>query len=472
MSTTHVSIAFYSHFIVSSSSSKKENISNMTTVDNTRVVNHVGLGSEAVKGQDTDHELEAALEREEEAAMDEEIHSDDEDPMRDTIEKQMLTVALVKSVVDSGKKPESTPREAETSNAATRYGLRKRRRPGDSSPETETIADSTANMTNTSSPAQDSPRTRRRRLKADSEQASKLPAIEKVSEDKPQSSNEVDVPLAKAKAEGPPARIKTEESSKKVEDAGSENTEPITKPPEETASGNEGVDAAAKECSTTKVIPGPAVASAVNDMAAPSSTPKTSTSSLPVNLNSTVKENDSQLQDMPAPSAVSVTKPDVVDPTTVVPPLSNEKLPKAKTTSPSVKPAPKKASPKPRAKPQKPRQKSTKTGGKKKVTLPPVSTQMKLIPTSGAVPNPLSTPIDTGSSLLMPPPALHDAAEAPTSMSTSVPCPLQTSVPCPLPPVSFQEKAADAPPPDRKVTINEPPVMSRSRVFSVDLDRK
>ena len=72
----------------------------------------------------------------------------------------------------------------------------------------------------------------------------------------------------------------------------------------------------------------------------------------------------------------------------------------------------------------------------------------------------------------MPNPVSAKTTEAVASVSKeAVPCPLPTPVPCPLPPVSLAEKTQEAPT-ERKVTINDPPVTTRSRVFSVDLDRK
>jgi len=89
-----------------------------------------------------------------------------------------------------------------------------------------------------------------------------------------------------------------------------------------------------------------------------------------------------------------------------------------------------------------------------------------LVPTSGAVPNPLSrsTP---------PPSSLHLTSEPPMRTvdhgAPLVPCPLSEAVPCPLPEQTASEPAHS----DKRVTIVEPPVlMTRNRIFSVDLDRK
>ena len=445
----------------------------MTTVDNTSVVNHVGLGDAAVKAEETDHDLvEAALEREEEAAMDEEIHSDNEDPMTDTIEKQMITVALVKSVVDSGKKPEpSTEAEAGSPSSSTRYGLRKRRRPGDS-PETETVEES-ADQSNEIPSQQDSPRTRRRKLMVDSEEASELPSVENEPGEKlPASSEQVEVKTD----EPPPAKIDSVATRIRVEGG---TAEILPKPQEPVSTVKEEPTATTQNSEATQAPPEPVVASANTQMVAPSLAPKTTISSLPVEPSLTVKQEEAKAEPQQQSKATISTAPvaasSVPDPTTVkIEPSQVLKPARAKTIAPAPRPTSKKAPSKPRAKPQKPRQKSAKAGGKKKNTLPPVTSQRKLVPTSSAVPNPLAPPIDACATLLMPPPVVPETSEAPVpaGVSTNVPCPLQTSVPCPLPPVSFQEKAVEAPAPDRKVTINEPPVTTRSRVFSVDLDRK
>lgn len=95
----------------------------MTTVES-RVLNPVTNRATSIETVNvTDNEIvDTALKEAEESKIleDEEIDSCE----GDDLEEQMLNVALVKSVVDSGsqKKPPSP----------TRYGLRKRRRPGDS----------------------------------------------------------------------------------------------------------------------------------------------------------------------------------------------------------------------------------------------------------------------------------------------------------------------------------------------------
>eukprot|EP00522_Entomoneis_paludosa_P013038 CAMPEP_0172449614 /NCGR_PEP_ID=MMETSP1065-20121228/8269_1 /TAXON_ID=265537 /ORGANISM="Amphiprora paludosa, Strain CCMP125" /LENGTH=545 /DNA_ID=CAMNT_0013201319 /DNA_START=881 /DNA_END=2518 /DNA_ORIENTATION=+ len=63
---------------------------------------------------------EVALIHDEERIMDEEITSDEESETAEKMERKLVTVALVKSVVESGAKGD---------DGGTRYGLRKRRRP-------------------------------------------------------------------------------------------------------------------------------------------------------------------------------------------------------------------------------------------------------------------------------------------------------------------------------------------------------
>jgi hypothetical protein len=99
----------------------------------------------------------------------------------------------------------------------------------------------------------------------------------------------------------------------------------------------------------------------------------------------------------------------------------------------------------------------------------------ELIATSGAVPNPLSRPIQSYAAL----PSRSVEARARASgtpplaacppESSAVPCPLPAAVPCPLPPPAYEEKSE---PIEKRVTICEPPVTTRGRIFSVDLDRE
>eukprot|EP00523_Entomoneis_sp_CCMP467_P002382 CAMPEP_0168755226 /NCGR_PEP_ID=MMETSP0724-20121128/19948_1 /TAXON_ID=265536 /ORGANISM="Amphiprora sp., Strain CCMP467" /LENGTH=558 /DNA_ID=CAMNT_0008803811 /DNA_START=534 /DNA_END=2210 /DNA_ORIENTATION=- len=80
--------------------------------------------------QDKDQAAEdAALIRDEERLMDEEITSDEESATAaDKMERKHLTVALVKSVVESGSASPASPTSS-SGEGSPRYGLRKRRRP-------------------------------------------------------------------------------------------------------------------------------------------------------------------------------------------------------------------------------------------------------------------------------------------------------------------------------------------------------
>jgi hypothetical protein len=96
-------------------------------------------------------------------------------------------------------------------------------------------------------------------------------------------------------------------------------------------------------------------------------------------------------------------------------------------------------------------------------------TTPNVFPSSGAVPNPLSRST--------PPPSTARSMNAEVKSSGGtlqhgaqlVPCPLPAAVPCPLPEEAAPEPAYS----EKRVTIADPPVpITRSRIFSVDLDRK
>lgn len=102
--------------------------------------------------------------------------------------------------------------------------------------------------------------------------------------------------------------------------------------------------------------------------------------------------------------------------------------------------------------------------------------RQNLVPTSGAVPNPLLRASPTTVSA---PRYTPKASTTPVVKSKSVPCPLPPAVPCPLQPPSVTPASVEptpvvstAPPVEKKrVTIAEPTVpLTRSRIFSVDLD--
>ena len=92
-----------------------------------------------------------------------------------------------------------------------------------------------------------------------------------------------------------------------------------------------------------------------------------------------------------------------------------------------------------------------------------------IIPTSGAVPNPLSRSTPPPNATRPSNADVRSSAQNIHQGSPSVPCPLPAAVPCPLPEQAAPESAQS----DKRVTISDPPVpTSRSRIFSVDLDRK
>jgi hypothetical protein len=93
--------------------------------------------------------------------------------------------------------------------------------------------------------------------------------------------------------------------------------------------------------------------------------------------------------------------------------------------------------------------------------------KQELLPTSGAVPNPLSQANVTPSTIPRPYAPRQTGAPRARPAATSVPCPLPPSVPCPL-----QPDSTVAPVEKKKVTISEPPATPRTRIFSVDLDRE
>ena len=117
-----------------------------------------------------------------------------------------------------------------------------------------------------------------------------------------------------------------------------------------------------------------------------------------------------------------------------------------------------------KGRPQSGRSKESKESGNSLKATP------SLVPTSGAVPNPLSRST--------PPPSTtrtsnddvrSSARNVQQEDSPLVPCPLPAAVPCPL----LEQSAPESTHSEKRVTISDPPVpISRSRIFSVDLDRK
>jgi hypothetical protein len=382
--------------------------SSMTTVE-TRVanplpnrtsVNTVDVVETEMVDSDMKHSEE---EREEKIMVDEEIDSSSCDG--NDLEEQMLTVALVKSVVETGN--QNLPNN---DNQHARYGLRKRRRPGDS-PSSEPTQESDPKRASTGSP-----------VKADPD----LTAVNVEA-----STNVVD------------ANVKTEEKPAQLREPPDIKTVPT---------------AVVKH----EQIPGPATVTSLQSSIIDHSkgTAKPLSPATPAQ------------GVVPVPAATGPTTqhvqparpPAVVNPVSARPqplvPVKIESKPAIATRPAAAATQPKKPSP------QKHSMAAPHPVNPAPATSRSLSAAAALVPISGAVPNPLSQ--STPPALRHPYQAAKGAARGKQTAS-SVPCPLPpASVPCPLQP----EMAAEAPV-EKKVTISEPPVpTSRGRIFSVDLDRK
>jgi hypothetical protein len=348
----------------------------MTTVE-TRVVNPV----KSVPGTESDLVGVSMKEEEEEMLVDEEISSSE----GLELENQMLTVALVKSVVDA------TPCSDKKESPSSRYGLRKRRRPGDSSA------------------AEASPSHVPGQVAVDRLQTPHVPPLLN-----PEPSNTMPAPSSVA------TTVKAKQEQIKL------------LPPPLQPQG----------------IPIPSTYTMHK-----SSVPKE-----PISLNQplTIKEGvlhgsrGTKIKDHPIlgklQGNVALTPGNMARPT-----LTNQ-----------VKPIPPVATKKPAA-PRRKLKRPPKTKG--------ASPKHELVPTSGAVPNPLSQATPSPAGIPRPYVPRHPGSRAPLARppATAVPCPLPTSVPCPLQPDSMGPPLVEK---KKHVTISEPPVQSRPRVFSVDLDGK
>lgn len=332
----------------------------MTTVE-TRVVNPVNRASvDSVPV--TDSELvDAAMNHEEDQmSVDEEISSSE----GLDLESQMLTVALVKSVVDA------TP-TGDKDSPSSRYGLRKRRRPGDVA-SGEQVAD-------TPQPAQ-----------------------------------------------------------RPGEHPGDNNTVPASAVPVEAKMKLEQVQQQTPKLQLLAIPP--------------TRKPAAKSAGIPRNQPLTIKEEPGaskgiKIKDHPilgrlqanvAPTPGTMARP-LIPPTT-------KPVPTAMTKNPAA----------PQRKVNRP------------VNAEGPALKQELVPTSGAVPNPLSQANVTPSTIPSPYAPRQTGAPRARPGATSVPCPLPPSVPCPL-----QPDSTVAPVEKKKVTISEPPAPpSRTRIFSVDLDRE
>jgi hypothetical protein len=400
----------------------------MTTVE-ARVENPLANHAAAVDGVTDTDMVDAALKHEEDTMLrDEEIDSCEGEDLDD----QMLTVALVKSVVDG-------------TNQQPRYGLRKRRRPGDNSSTSSPESNSGKDVVKKIKPEDDVPaisqdETSRGdsavggkaevQAKLDTRQPIPTPPITKASPDKP--AEQQDIPgtqVVKGEAAPPPLIKQEVPPDIQQASAGGDTIAGTVTPKAEILLGQ-----------GSSVVSGQIATTIVKSEVIAALSPKAPVVAAPV-----------------APSAL-IRKP----------PLAPVKI----ESKPVVAARPKKAPAAQTSTPRRAYASSVPTPLNPSVVTPKLKTapspaveptlKEELVPTSGAVPNPLSMGTPD-------PPSAVPSAYAITTVTnkTSVPYPLPSSVPCPLQP--------DAPdtPTEKKVTIAEPAVFqTRSRIFSVDLDRK
>jgi hypothetical protein len=425
----------------------------MTTVENA-VVNHVRLGSGSVvhKSVDSNPDLvvEEAIQRAEEAAMeDEEIQSDDDDhPMTEAIENQMLTAALVNSFAYAGHRRDSASTEDSSGTTGTgRYGLRKRPRPSETSQASE------EKMGNAENVIQETHRI----LQAPDENGTLTKDVAKQTIVMKSEQDPIHAGVTEIKEYIPelPGEAILEEAAELRIEQGYLSIQPH---PGE-ASGNALVTPPA---SVLPVLPAKADPTKVTQEIPPFE-----------------KTMPPPLNQVPTPAKIEVNAVKVQPQTTALPSSTQQPY------QPNVAPANTRGRkspatttvviPTPLAKARPPKQKKAPSKGasspKKRKAPPQSSAPNGYIPSSGAVPNPLAASYHSTLLLPCPPPPVASTANL---SREAVPCPLP-SVPCPLPAATFQRRTEETPlppPPERKVTISEPPVTTRSRVFSVDLDRK
>jgi hypothetical protein len=359
----------------------------MTTVE-TRVVDpvpsHTSVNTNTVDVSETEI-VDAALKQEENKMIeDEEIDSyEGED-----LEEQMINVALMNSVVDSVTQPAQSE---DAPQSPTRYGLRKRSRPGNPSPDGESTSEIVTKP--------------------------------------PPSSVSAPVPRATI-TNGRLSFVLPTGSEVPVGDTGGQHS----KPPGEAA-----VPQLKREPLSLGVPPSQSITSS------------SATGTAVVN------SRQRPVQQPIAPNIPIKTKPAQVLPKPTSPPplhpVARSKPIKAKKPS-SVK--------------QQVGRKVSKAKGSNAAAPSPLVAP--LIPTSGAVPNPLlySTPTPPVRSVKTAMKSAPKVLNHPGAPASSVPCPLPAAeVPCPLQPQPVEVHV------DKRVTIADPPVLlTRNRIFSVDLDRK
>jgi hypothetical protein len=434
----------------------------MTTLDNAHLVNHVTLRKtrSSVKAAEAvvhNEMVEVVLKREEEELImaDEEIDSC-EASGADDIDDEMLTVALANSVVDTGSQKLKSPVGSPPRGSSP---TRKRRRPS------ETIA----------------PPIEALKVKEEKDSGEDIITTQQAIDQQANTPN----PLGKIetgtdgvaiKAEEPPGNIPGSIAEFKMEDIPEPPGEAVLETRDETRVKIE--DIQKEPCTVIKDdMPEPPGDSIEDDMPEPPG----------VVLDDVVpaaKPVKQEIQVVQPPPPVAVQKPVAValqpKPVEAAKPKPVEAA-KKKPSQPKNHPIlPAVAASVPLAPTPRARQPSKKQKHSSYVPTPlatanknsqprPVLKKEELRPTSGAVPNPLSRPIQSYAALPARSSGTPPLAACPPE-SSAVPCPLPAAVPCPLPPPAAYEEKRE--PIEKKVTITESPVTRRGRIFSVDLDRE
>jgi hypothetical protein len=431
----------------------------MTTVDNAHLVNHVALRTtrSSVKAAEAvvhDEMVEVVLKREEEEHIlqDEEIDSC-EASGADDIDDEMLTVALANSVVDTSSQKLKSPMDSPPRASSP---TRKRRRPS------ETIAQPTEDI----------------KVKEEKDSGGDILTTQQAIDQQASTPN----PLGKVEtgtdgaaimAEEPPGNIPGSIAEFKMED--------IPEPPGEAVLESRGdtrmkVDDIEGEPCTVKKEEMPEPGDSVeDDMPEPPGV-------VVDDVVAAAKQVKQEIQVVQPPLPVAVQKPVAValQPKPVEAAKQKPSQPKNHPILPaaaaSVPLAPASRVRQPVKKQKHSSSVPTRFATANKCSQPRIVLKKEeLIATSGAVPNPLSRPIQSYAAL----PSRSVEARARASgtpplaacppESSAVPCPLPAAVPCPLPPPAYEEKSE---PIEKRVTICEPPVTTRGRIFSVDLDRE
>jgi hypothetical protein len=431
----------------------------MTTVDNAHLVNQVTLRTtrSSVKAAEVvghNEMVEVVLKREEDEQIlaDEEICSCEASGAdADDFDDEMLTVALANSVADTVSQKLKSPVGSPLSGSSP---TRKRRRPSETIAEptealkTKEEKDSGGNICNTP--------------QAIDQEASTPNPLGKV---------ETGTDGDTIKAEEPPGNMPGSIAEIKMEDIPEPPGEAILETRVDTRLKVE--DIVEEPCTVIRdEMPEPPGDSIEDDMPEPPG----------VIVNDVAAAAKQEIQVVQPPPPVAVQKPVAVavQPKPVEAAKQEPSQPKNHPILPAVA-ASAPVAPGPRARQPLKKQKHsssvpTPLATASKCSQPrSVLKKEELIPTSGAVPNPLSRPIQSYAAL----PSQSAEVRARSSgtpplaacppEASGVPCPLPAAVPCPLPPPAYEQKSE---PIEKKVTICEPPVTTRGRIFSVDLDRE